>query len=282
MASFVLGTCILYLALCAYLQITGGDGNTGILWHYVYPVMVYYIAGIHVGTIFAAILILMELFLMTFDGIFPFQVQYESIFKMRFMATMVVMSVFGAMLEYSRFKAQKKLRNLADKFHAASQTDELTGLANRRALKERLSDEVVRSERSKKDFVILMYDIDYFKRINDQYGHDIGDRALRHLATCLKQNLRGYDIPSRWGGEEFLVLLPETDPEKGVKVAERIRKSVAETPLKIETGEEIHLNLSCGGSSWMGCRDVEALIKKADDRLYTAKQRGRNRVVWEG
>jgi diguanylate cyclase (GGDEF)-like protein len=201
-------------------------------------------------------------------------------FKMRFVASMTVVSLFGAMLEYSRFNAQKRLRKMAEKFHDASRTDELTALANRRAINQAINDEVVRVGRTEKNFVLLMFDVDFFKGINDQYGHNVGDFALKHLAGCFRNNLREYDIPSRWGGEEFMVLMPETEVEMGKKVAERIRKTISETPLETDTGDLISMTVSCGGSSWAECRSVEVLIKKADERLYNAKQRGRNRVVW--
>lgn len=281
MTPFILNTCFLFLVFCGYLQISGGVEKTGILWHYVYPIMVFYVAGIHMGSICSATLILMEVFLFAFDDLFSFQAQYAPLFKSRFIATMVTMSLIGAMLEYSRFKNQGRLRRLAEKFQEASQKDGLTGLANRRAIDDKLADEVTRSERTKKDFSVLLCDIDFFKRINDQHGHAIGDMALKHFARCLEKNLRGYDIPSRWGGEEFLVLLPETDLPKAASLAERIRLMVEKSPFLAENGKTIKMTISIGVGSWGECRDINDLVLKVDTRLYAAKHGGRNRVVWE-
>lgn len=281
MTFFILTTCYGYLIFSVYLQITGGVSNTGILWHYVYPLMVYFIAGIHMGSICAASLIIIEIFLMIFSDLFPFQTIYPPDFKIRFISTMIVMSVFGAMLEYSRWSARRKLFTIAEKFHKASQTDELTGLENRRALKARLEDQAAMSMRGNKDFVVIICDVDHFKRINDRYGHSVGDEALKHLAGIFRQVLRKYDTAARWGGEEFTFLLPETDMEEGKNVAERIRSEVAQTPFRVGEEEETRLTISCGVGDWKSHRNIDKMIRVTDDRLYKAKESGRNRVVWK-
>ena len=280
MSPFILITCFLYLLLCIYLQITGGQDNTGILWHYVYPLTVYYIAGIHMGSVCTAILILTEILLMTFNHIFPWQAQYPLAFKIRFLATMILMAIVGAMLEYSRWSTRRKLFTMAEKFQEASQTDELTGLSNRRALREKLEDEVARSSRNGSDFVIILCDVDYFKRINDRYGHVVGDAALRHLTETIKPAPRKYDMAARWGGEEFMFMLPNTDLDEGKKVAERIRTDVAKRPFEATGGDKTNLTISCGVGHWKSHPDLDELIRITDDRLYKAKQMGRNQVVW--
>jgi len=281
MSLFILTTCYLYLLLCVYLQVTGGRNNTGMLWHYVYPLTVYFIAGIYTGSLCIGILIFTEIFLMIFSDLFPWQAQYPVDFKVRFLATMVLMAIVGAMLEYSRSSARRKLYTMAEKFHMASQTDELTGLSNRRALREKLEKEVARSHRTENDFVIIICDVDHFKRINDRYGHVVGDAALRHLAERVKTVLRNYDVPARWGGEEFMFLLPDTDLAEGKLVAERICAEVAEKPFQTTDVEEINLTISCGVGDWKSYRDLDELIRITDDRLYRAKEMGRNRIVWE-
>lgn len=281
MTPFILTTCFLYLLFCIYLQLTGGQDDTGILWHYVYPLAAYFIAGIYMGSICTGILILSEVILMIFSDLFPWQAQYSLGFKMRFLASMTLMAVVGAMLEYSRWSARRKLFTLAEKFHVASQTDELTGLANRRALREKLADEVARSLRNDNDFAIIICDVDHFKRINDRYGHSAGDAALRHLAERIKPVLRKYDVPARWGGEEFMVLLPDTEPVEGKSIAERIRCEVDKGLFMATDGEEIALTISCGVGNWKSHQDLDELIRITDDRLYRAKAMGRNRIVWE-
>lgn len=275
----VLTTCIGYLPFCAYLQINGGQNGSGILWHYVYPIMVYYIAGLRWGSIFAGILILMEIAITLLDNHLHFPAQYSYEFKLRFHSTMLVMSIMGAMLEHSRSTAQKNLMLLANTLEKISQTDELTGIANRRALQERLRNEIVRAERNQTDFTVILCDIDKFKNINDLYGHSTGDKALRHIAAILSERIRKYDLLARWGGEEFLLVLPETNAKTGMVTAERIRKSIEDTPLLADDGELISITISCGVCTWREKPDIDQIFCQADLRLYRAKHEGRNRVI---
>lgn len=279
MQQLVLTTCLGYLAFCLYLQISGGQNNSGILWHFVYPIMVYYIAGLRLGCLSSGLLIASETLLMQLDHLSFHQAQYSPEFKMRFLCSMTVMSIMGAMLEHSRNKAQKSLMILARRLHHASQTDELTGLPNRRALHETLQDLSVRAERTQGDFVVLLCDIDYFKGVNDQHGHAVGDQALRHLAKNLSTVIRKSDSLARWGGEEFMLVLPDTDLASGIIMAERVRTSAEENPLVTEAGVTVRLTLSCGLANWLECKNLDQLFSLADDRLYQAKATGRNQVV---
>lgn len=279
MQQLVLTTCLGYLAFCLYLQISGGQNNSGILWHYVYPIMVYYIAGLRLGCLSSGLLIASELLLMQFDHLPFYQAQYSPEFKMRFLCSMTVMSIMGAMLEHSRSKAQKSLMILARRLHHASQTDELTGLPNRRALHEILQDLSVRAERTQSDFVVLLCDIDHFKGVNDQYGHAVGDQALCHLARNLSAVIRKSDSLARWGGEEFMLVLPDTDLACGIIMAERLRTSSEENPLVTEAGVKVTITISCGLANWLECKNLDQLFSLADDRLYQAKATGRNQVV---
>ena len=279
MQMLVAMTCIGYLPFCAFLQITGGQNNSGILWHYVYPITVYYIAGLRSGSIYASLLIVMEAILMFVDNQPFFLAKYPFEFKTRFLATMVVMSIIGAMLEHSRRSAQNKLLELADKLEKASETDDLTGLPNRRALRKRLEDEVLRIGRTGGDFAMILCDIDHFKFINDSYGHATGDEALRHLARLFLETVRKYDLVARWGGEEFLVVLPEASLAHGLLVAERIRAAVETHPLHSQFGETVQLTISGGVCSWREFSNLDELFWVADYRLYKAKSDGRNRVV---
>jgi diguanylate cyclase (GGDEF)-like protein len=279
MRLLVLMTCLGYLPFCAFLQINGGQNNSGILWHYVYPIMVYYIAGLRLGSLCSGGLILMETILMLMDDFSFFHAYYSFDFKLRFIASMTVMSVFGAMLEYSRNTAQKNLIVLAKKLEKASETDELTGLPNRRALKEILENEVVRVTINGGDFSILLCDIDYFKAINDQYGHAVGDKVLQHLAALFNALIRKHDVAARWGGEEFLLVLPDTASEESLLTAERIRSGIEQTPLHGIDGGTIQLTISCGVCNWRESPQLDELFRHADNRLYQAKAMGRNKVV---
>ena len=151
--------------------------------------------------------------------------------------------------------------------------DELTKAYNKNYFNLYLTQEVGRSERYKRDLSLIITDIDYFKKVNDTYGHLVGDKVLKEVAQVLIQQCRGSDIMARWGGEEFVFLLPETNLAKGQRVAERICQTIA-----THIFEEVqHITMSFGVASLT--TDGYDLLKRADKALYKAKQNGRNCVV---
>lgn len=158
--------------------------------------------------------------------------------------------------------------------------DTLTGLANRRAVFEALEKEYAQAVNSGLPLSLLVMDVDYFKRVNDRFGHQAGDAVLRHVAMVIRQRLRNQDIAGRFGGEEFLAVLPDTPPERGILVAEALRQTLAENPVVID-GEEIGVTISIGlfGSDRMVPELMpDVMIGMADEALYRAKENGRNRV----
>jgi diguanylate cyclase (GGDEF)-like protein len=173
-------------------------------------------------------------------------------------------------------RAEAAARVLA---HDAS-TDPLTGLANRRALAERLDSEVARSRRNFAPLACLVVDIDHFKSVNDRFGHLVGDEVLVEVAERLRSSLRREDVVGRWGGEEFLVILPSTNRFGALRVAEKIREAVAASPFEVATAR-ISLTVSLGlGDAGAGViSQAETLVAVADRALYAAKAGGRNRVA---
>lgn len=161
-----------------------------------------------------------------------------------------------------------------------SRTDPLTGLSNRRDLLQKLSQEEARFKRGQKPFTIILTDIDHFKKVNDTYGHDAGDQVLIKVAQLLKGMIREQDIVSRWGGEEFLVLIPETNLEGGIKLAEKCRTRIQSETIH-HNQQEIKVTMSFGVSTFKTGQALEECIKMADDLLYIAKRTTRNRVVSE-
>lgn len=159
--------------------------------------------------------------------------------------------------------------------------DGLTGLLNHRRLHERLQEELSRSLRYHHPLTLLMIDVDYFKRYNDTYGHQQGDELLRQLAEILRQNIRQSDIAGRYGGEEFAVILPETDKESAVVLAQRLCEVVARTPFPgYPGGPPVRCTVSIGVASYPeDALTVSDLIAAADTALYRAKRFGKNRVV---
>ncbi len=158
-----------------------------------------------------------------------------------------------------------------------SRTDTLTGLPNRREAEERLALEWSRYQRVDSEFSVLLCDIDHFKSVNDQLGHPTGDLALRAVAQQLAQTCRTVDCVSRWGGEEFLIILPATPLHHAADLAERLRNQIANRP--IDTGRtQLSLRLSIGCASMLPRQSIDLLIDRADTALYRAKATGRNRV----
>jgi diguanylate cyclase (GGDEF)-like protein len=157
-------------------------------------------------------------------------------------------------------------------------TDELTGLVNRRRFMEALDAEIARAQRMRSSASLLLADLDDFKRINDRFGHPAGDEALRAFADRLREHLREIDVAARLGGEEFAVLLPETDLDGALAVAERLRRTIAERPVLHTDGSAVHLTASIGVAEYRG-GSRDDLLRSADAGLYLAKQQGKNRVV---
>ena len=157
--------------------------------------------------------------------------------------------------------------------------DALTGLNNRRQFETRLSEQYAIANRQDIPLCAIMTDIDFFKKFNDTYGHAVGDLVLKQTASVIKNTLREYDIPSRYGGEEFCILLPQTGIEEAKIVAERLRSAVEKMEIELEDGRKIHLTISVGLAE-LDIKDMpEDLYMKADRALYDAKEGGRNRVV---
>jgi len=178
----------------------------------------------------------------------------------------------------ARVRTHLQLRKLVEELKHLSSTDQLTGLLNRRTISERIAYEKNRYQRTGKSFCLILCDVDHFKAINDSYGHDAGDHILCEIAELLQTNIRNYDFISRWGGEEFLMLLPDTLLSKGLDAAEKLRQNVAAHDFHYQQ-HQLNLTLSLGVSEYQDGSTIEACIKQADDCLYQAKKAGRNKVV---
>ncbi|HEX3881348.1 MAG TPA: PleD family two-component system response regulator [Stellaceae bacterium] len=188
----------------------------------------------------------------------------------------------------ARVRTQIRRKRLQDRLHenyhrslSLALTDELTGLYNRRYVLAHLEEVAARSNGAATDTAVLMFDIDHFKDVNDQYGHPAGDDVLRQLAARALRGLRSVDLVARLGGEEFLVVMPETNLSAAMVVAERLRSAVASEPFELHaTGRKIPVTISIGVAvAAENGEAVDDLLKRADEALYAAKNSGRNRVV---
>jgi two-component system, cell cycle response regulator len=157
--------------------------------------------------------------------------------------------------------------------------DELTELPNRRGASRQIDVLISRARRHGHQLALLLVDADRFKSINDDHGHAVGDVVLRELAARLRERVRREDVVGRWGGEEFVVALPETTPDGAAAVAESLRLGVSGTPIVAE-GSELRVTISIGVAAWTG-EELDDLVARADDALYAAKAAGRDRVVVE-
>jgi diguanylate cyclase (GGDEF)-like protein len=173
---------------------------------------------------------------------------------------------------------QRELEELNVTLYKESITDPGTKLFNRRYILELLSKEVSRADRNKKPFSIALLDIDFFKRVNDTYGHQAGDTVLEQFSKRLQQWTREMDYVGRYGGEEFLLIFPETGSEVAVQVLERIRWQMESLPFQLET-EKLQITFSAGIAVYQG-GTIHQILSQVDERLYAAKEAGRNRVVW--
>lgn len=157
--------------------------------------------------------------------------------------------------------------------------DELTELPNRRGATRQLDVLISRARRHGHQLALLLIDADRFKAINDEHGHAIGDVVLRELSARLRERVRREDVVGRWGGEEFVVALPETTPDGAAAVAESLRAGVSGTPISAD-GTELSVTISIGVAAWTG-QELDDLVARADQALYAAKAAGRDRVVLE-
>lgn len=171
-----------------------------------------------------------------------------------------------------------KLKEAYNQLKIVAKTDPLTGLINRREIMERIEHEMARYERSNISFTLIIGDIDYFKKVNDTYGHECGDKVLASFSKIFKNNTRKQDSISRWGGEEFLLLLPDTNQDQGYLLAEKLRTIIERTGF-YKDSVKIQLTITFGVSTIRAGQTVNELISEADEALYEGKRRGRNCVV---
>lgn len=210
------------------------------------------------------------------------EIKLELLQLLTFTGTITVMLFTGSSIHQLREKAKNQTIALQEALEANKRlaiTDELTGLYNRRYFMEKLTQQKALSERNDSDFVLCFCDLDNFKSINDRFGHHTGDIVLQKFAEILKASIREIDYAARFGGEEFVCLLVNTDIENAVKVTERIREILASYNFN-DIAPGLQATVSIGVSNFKQFNTIQETLMNADDRMYQAKKLGRNKVVY--
>jgi diguanylate cyclase (GGDEF)-like protein len=273
---------IIIVPLMFAIIYTGGHENTGLYWIYPFPITIFVFFGYFKGLILN-ILLFCGITLMVMNPAWS-DANYRQSEISRFIASYVVCVLFCLINEYFRYRSHEELAEINFDKQRQANSDVLTDLPNRRFIDSVFFQASKNETKVYFPMTLLVLDIDHFKKVNDEYGHDIGDKVLIHFADLLKQHTRASDVVARTGGEEFLIVFPKTDIELGLKIAEKLREIVSESHFQqtIKRREyDIHITVSLGCVSVESYEDIEMALKQADDLLYQAKANGRNRLEYQ-
>ncbi len=264
----------LYGLMC-FLVVSGGSNGTGPLWLFIVSPVTFFIRGLKRGAldlILLAIIISVLFYLTEQFGYYSYPNHY---FPTRVMLCFSILCVLGGFYEYYRNKYSLELMEQLKLNQKLARTDTMTELANRRYATECLQD-----KRFAEGAVFLLMDVDNFKQINDSYGHQVGDEVLIFFADVFREVCNDDDIISRWGGEEFLIVVPTGHELRARKVAERIHEKLAEKPFTNDQ-HSFHVTLSIGLYVRVPGESMDHCLNIADKRLYRAKSQGKNQTVAE-
>lgn len=262
----------IFFVFMLYLIYSGGYANTGPLWIYALPPIALYIQGLKKGFIDLSIFLIIMLVLFFYPNHYFLDTNYTEAFKVRIVLSFLLLVSLSLLYEYSKEKSLKKMHKVQSDLEFFLKIDPLTGLFNRRGYHASLS------KIGDKHGVMLMCDIDYFKSINDTYGHEAGDYVIQEVAQCIQENIRKDDIGIRWGGEEFLIFLSETNMNNGYLVAEKLRKSIESLNINYTEAITIKATISIGIALINNETTIEQAIKNADNAMYISKSGGRNKT----
>jgi len=258
---------IITLYFIVFTLLNKNDGY-GLFWISTVPVFVVGLIGTKRSLIFLSFYFSI-VFFAAYSGIGEWQNgEWNTLGFMRLVFSSLLMTIVVMMMDLALIKSYENYEKL-------SSIDILTNINNRRKTQEILSIEMQRAQRYETDLALILFDIDDFKKINDEQGHKIGDLVLQELSKVVQESIRSSDSFGRWGGEEFLIIIPETNKEHALQIAEKIRQNICEASMK-----PIY-NLTCSFGVSLFCKNEdsqEIFIDKADKAMYQAKQLGKNRV----
>lgn len=270
-ASYVIST--LFFILFSYLVYTGGLDNTGPLWIYPLPMIIMFLLGFRKGILYMALFFIVIIFILfgLENTLYPYD------FKLRIVLSLLLVTFLASVYEYLRERAFERMNTLSQQLEEASHHDHLTQVYNRRGIHKELENACTHYNTDNKNFSLIICDIDYFKKINDNYGHIAGDEVLKKVASEIKSIIRKDDVLARWGGEEFLVLLLNATMEAAYEVGEKIRKSIENTSFTYDK-HTIAMTVSIGVAEKDNELPISDIISQADTHMYKAKKEGRNTV----
>lgn len=266
--------------LLLFFVFSGGVDGTGAVWIFVFPIVALSLYELRLGMAYALIFTLAVGVIFFVPGCCPGGYEYPFEFRVRLFCSYVVVTLLAIVYEYYRLETFNRMKAMSDQLDAMTKHDTLTGLMNRRGIYEHLRREQARIDRQKGVFSVMLGDIDHFKTVNDAFGHDTGDRVLEVLPRVFLGQIRAQDVVARWGGEEFLFLLPETDLEGAATLGEKIRRAV-EGKIVIHGPHRISCTMSFGVAEIRPGTSYKKGISAADRCLLEAKARGRNQVLPE-
>lgn len=271
---------LMSIAMAAVLLYTGGIENTGHIWICVLPIVGTMMVPLRTTLVYngALLVMLMVVFKSPLHTYLP--AEYSVYMRTMFPISILILTLCNYVAEYTRDRTQKQLIIMTERLRDNALTDPLTGIYNRRALTAHFGE----GEESAFGLSFAMLDLDYFKNVNDTYGHEAGDKLLCHLVTLINMLKPAGAQLYRWGGEEFLLVLKSGSAELLDSVLHSIHGAVADTPLVVAgQGDEPDLTIaatvSIGGVVAERGDSIEACINRADEQMYIAKSSGRNRVV---
>ena len=266
------------ILLMIYLVYAGGANNTGPLWIFMVAPVALFLHGLKRG------LIDIGIFLFGISGLLFFldetllAATYDTDFKIRLILSFLTVTFLSSFYEYSREESYQRALEISQEFEQLAKVDPLTKLSNRRDALEKIEYEFHRMERTQEPVTVLLCDIDHFKAINDNYGHDAGDLVLVSLSRLFELQIRAQDTVSRWGGEEFLFVLPQTDLINASIFAEKLHRAIRLNTAFYQ-GQVIQCTTSIGMCQLDPGTSIKESLRKADEALYQAKAAGRNTTM---
>ena len=277
---------IQFFSALTIVLLTGGIESSALIWFPFLPAIMVFMNGIKNAIIWLVLSLFLFLYLylgqsLNLDTVI---IGYSSTTD-RFLD--IVMMAFTALfiisgIDISRKRTFKKLEDIQSELKILATTDPLTGLFNRRCFEDRAEAEIKRSIRYNKSLTVIMADLDYFKQINDTFGHKAGDYVLKEISKIIRKSLRDIDLIGRYGGEEFIMLFPELDQTTSLIVAERLREEIENTVISVKE-KTVKITISIGITELSGGDkySLDTLTHRADEALYKSKENGRNIItIW--